>query len=541
MNRRSSNSFRRIAPVAASIFASVSIASGDIIDGRLDVVAHVGQATPAGETTFVNITDSSHGRSLNEQGRVVFTANLDDGVSSGLYAWENGVTTELVRSGDPAPVAGTFLALHLGRLQQNDVGGILFWAFLDGTPRGDDDNAGIYWYQDGEIKEIVRKGDALPIDSNAEWNGFTPDSPAINNQGHVLLALQFNDSQESDAGLFLWDGNGLTKVVRNGDPVPADSTIGNTVFSQLGFGKRLQLNDSGEIAFTANNRAVYRGMPDALSEVAVPTSNVEGLQLNNDGLLVFTAALGLFSQTAVGEEVQTLYERTDPAIEEGDTFSSFQEVKLTQSGLMAFQAGLTTDGGFRSGLFRTDGVELTQIFRAAAISELGGLPAGTATSYTEFTMNETGLVSIEANLLGNGNNGLIISDGETSALLFEGPNGIPNGRPRFVDNSNFNAVGQLFFEATVHTVPDFGRATAFLLYTPETGNADAPELMITKSENTIELTWPSDHTGFDIESRSTLADDTDWAAESPAITEEDGFFKAEFPIGSEANFFRLTQ
>lgn len=445
-------------------------------EGGIETVVRVGQPTPDGNSTFFNITIPnalSQSRSLNDQGRVVFTALLDSGAATGLFAWQDGELTQLVRSGDPAPVVGTFANLHVSTVWQNNTGGILFLARLAGTPGGDGDNQGVYWYDGGEVKEVVRTGLPLPVESGAAWNGLG-NGAAISDNGTVVLSLSFNDSQEGDNGIFRWDGNALTKVVRNGDPLPANSTITANVTAFSGNFQDLQLNNAGEIAFSntrpADRRRIYRTTPDGLTEVAgAPGVDFRNPRLNNDGFLAFGSIQGLFTQASSDAEVQTVVSSGNPTPHEGDTFSSFVssatgDLVLAPSGIMAFRAGVNSDAGLRICVFLTAGETITQIIRGAVLSELGGLgpedPRGVRSGEV-IAVNSAGFVAFE-----DSSGAIFVSDGTTTTRVGAGP--IPGGSmgsPNMVRHSPFNKRGQLLFQATVSTSIPANRP-ALLLYTP---------------------------------------------------------------------------
>ncbi|MBT8447601.1 MAG: hypothetical protein HKO62_01915 [Gammaproteobacteria bacterium] len=430
--------------------------------GTFDIVVHADQQLPAEATTIVNpllVNDPT--RALNEAGRVVFGATLSTGATA-LFSWQDGQLEELLRTPAPAPANGNFANVQLG-IVQNDSGGVAFEAALTGTSGGTADDVGVFWIENGPVQEIVREGQLLPGTSGG-WNGLGLGSPKVNDAGEVLLGLKFNDTIEADVGFFLWDGTTLSKVVRNGDPVPPNSTIFNTVYSAQGFGTFWDFNDQGELAFVANGNTVYRGLPGALTEAA-RSFGVEGFDLNDSGLLAFSDFFGLYTNAAGSTDVVTVAARNDPAVTAGDTFFSFEELKVASNGDIAFKAQVAVDsGGNRAALFLATGGGIIEIFRTPLFADV---PAGGITTFDDFTVNALGQVIFEVNLKGLGNRGIVISDGSTLQLIAEGPVLTDFGGPRFVPGVVANDLGQVLIESTGHPIPNVaGGKNALLLYTP---------------------------------------------------------------------------
>lgn len=436
-------------------------------DGRFDIVAYAGQQISENLSLGGGLTVSNNIRSINDDGRVVFPSSIVTPESSdggAIFAWEEGQIQELVRSGEAAPSNGTFDFL-LDPIQ-NNTGAVLFQSSLEGTTGGDADNFGVFWLKGDENKEVVRKGQALPVTSSATWNGIGR-SPIINDSDHVLLGLGFDDSQESDIGIFLWDGTALTKVVRNGDPLPENSTLPpqNTVFSALGFAFNIDFNNQGEVTFDAMDDTIYRGQPGSIVEVTKLQTSTNNLFLNDSGLLAFSDALGVYTNSSDSEEVVTIADRNTPAFQEGDSFASFTEIRLASNGAIAFKAGLNSDAGFRIGLYLYKNGEITEIFRAIAQSEFGTLGEKDPSTFTEFSVTETGQVVYEASLR-NGNNAIFISDGTTTTRIAEGPTLEPFGRARLPQGQRISSTGQILMESPIHPVDGLVRADSLVVYSP---------------------------------------------------------------------------
>lgn len=397
---------------------------------------------------------------------------------------EMGQLEELVRTGSAAPGNGTFNFLH--DPIQNNTGAVLFESSLDGTTGGEADDRGVFWIKDNVVKEVVRKGQVLPVTSAAPSNGFGR-GVFINDSDQVLLALNFDDSQETDIGLFLWDGTALTKVVRNGDPLPENSSLpaNNTVFSALGFANNIDFNNQGEVTFDAMDDTIYRGLPGEIIEVTKLQTRTGNLFLNDNGLLAFVDALGVYTNATGSTEVVTIADRDTPAFQEGDSFSSFTEIRLAQSGAIAFKAGLNSDAGFRVGLYLAKDGEIIEIFRAIAQSEFGTLGEKDPSTFTEFSITETGQVVYEATLR-NGNSAIFISDGTTTTRIAQGPILENFGRPRLPLGKNVTPSGKVLLESPAHPIDGLGRNDSLVVYSPpppssqiQTVSVDSGDIVMT--------------------------------------------------------------
>jgi len=474
------------------------------------------------------LTISGTTRTINDNGRVVFPSSIITPESSdgfAIFAWETGPPQELVRSGSAAPANGIFNILT--DPIQNNAGAVLFEASLEGTTGGEADDRGVFWIKEGEIKEIVREGQTLPVTSSAAWNGFGRGA-LINDSDNVMLALSFDDSQESDIGFFLWDGESLTKVVRNGDPLPENSTLPpqNTVFSALGFANHFDFNNQGELTFDAMDDTIYRGLPGAIVEVTKLQTSTGNLFLNHNGLLAFVDALGVYTHASGASEVVTIANRDTPAFQEGDSFASFTELRLAESGAIAFKAGLNSDAGFRVGLYLAKDGEIVEIFRAIAQSEFGSLGPKDPSTFGAFSILETGQVAYEATLR-NGNNAIFVSDGNTTTRIAEGPILEPFGRPRFPQGQNVTPSGKILLESPSHPIV----GDSLIVYSPpppssqiQTITGDGIEIVMTirsaegsiyqlqRRDNETPFNWnnvggPLAGTGSTIEIRQPITED----------------------------------
>jgi hypothetical protein len=130
-----------------------------INDGNgLISIAREGQATPEGDGVFGDFFNLF----LDNRGRATFRSEITGPVGGvGFYRVEDGVTTTLVRSGQPAPDGDGAFGVLSNKPAFNRAGHVLFFASLNGTAAGAADAWGLFITDGIEIVEIVRKGDTM--------------------------------------------------------------------------------------------------------------------------------------------------------------------------------------------------------------------------------------------------------------------------------------------------------------------------------------------------------------------------------------------
>lgn len=201
-----------------------------------------------------------------------------------------------------------------------------------------------------QIATLVLTGEAAP-DGNGTFSEFSV--PTLNANGKVAFGAGFTGtaSPSTDArGIYIADINSVTQLVRAGETVPD----GNGVFKFFTYDfstiERVALNDSGEVAFTANLTGTSGGTSDNI---------------------------GLFGASAVGG-VKEFVRLSDPAPDGNGIFASpdpigyaFSHPGLDSLGRASFDATFTgTSGGLYvddSGAFRSNGTTVTRLMRAGQV------------------------------------------------------------------------------------------------------------------------------------------------------------------------------
>ncbi|MCB1100076.1 MAG: hypothetical protein KDN22_31215 [Verrucomicrobiae bacterium] len=223
--------------ISANVIGMPPLGDGQglfVADGMkpLVTILREGQDAPDGNGRF-----AAFGRpSINDSGQVFFFADLDGtrgGVSDdvGIFRGDgSGPVTQIARRGQPLPDGGgTFLFPDVrsssAGVLNNGAGQVVFLASLSGTPLGDDDDAGIYFFDEaaGLIK-IAREGDALLGSTIAELGLKRVQSnlrhaTALNDAGQVAYRFVLADGNE---GIAIWTPPGY----ESGEPREVEITVG---------------------------------------------------------------------------------------------------------------------------------------------------------------------------------------------------------------------------------------------------------------------------------------------------------------------------
>ncbi len=195
--------------------------------GALNLVARKGDAAPgASSGVNYNVTLATQ---INDAGQIAFVSSLvgQDVVSTNdfaLFAGEQNSVKLIAREGSPAPgtepgvvfanfdfsSSGTALA---NSYELNDVGGIVFRAFLGGPGVDGSNNEGIWMTRpDGSLEMILRKGDLFDVnddpmveDLNTISSVFFTDGDrgersSLNSNGEVTFSLFFEGGEQ---GIFV--------------------------------------------------------------------------------------------------------------------------------------------------------------------------------------------------------------------------------------------------------------------------------------------------------------------------------------------------
>ena len=179
---------------------------------------------PPGEQFFKWRLEHTRGLALNNAGMVAWWSRLEGDVykDSGIWAYQDGVVREVVREGSQVPgwpVGEVFNVLDSPQL--NDTGQLLFGA-QSGPEVSPRRNTSVWLREpDGMLKMIARRGDMLDVDS-----GSGVDLRTIERVGIASGESAFNNRGDVLLVVTFTDGNqGLFVVSTVPEPVAASSLI----------------------------------------------------------------------------------------------------------------------------------------------------------------------------------------------------------------------------------------------------------------------------------------------------------------------------
>lgn len=165
-----------------------------------ETIARKGQTTPDGLRT---ITEFDRDVRINEQGHVGFSAFFDGSRSqTGLFINDGTQTRYLLGVGDTSP-DGNGIVAYTGLPAMNDRGEVAFFATLDSTDGGlDDQHALFFANRRQEIITIARGGDPFLGSAIADLRLLTSNIyNNLNNSGQVAFKFTLADGRE---GIAVW-------------------------------------------------------------------------------------------------------------------------------------------------------------------------------------------------------------------------------------------------------------------------------------------------------------------------------------------------
>jgi IPT/TIG domain-containing protein len=189
--------------------------------------------------------------------------------------------SKVAETGDRAaglPSGISYSAIELPMVDGS--GTFLFDAQLDGGSQpAEIHDSGVFLGKRGALQLVARAGDVAPGTGGAAWSDLLAIGQILRAGGRVAFPGEIAGADTAhDGGLWAGTVGALQLVAREGDPAPGTTVVfagGNRYFQdQL----HLAMNDSGAVAFraklagtgvtTANDQALFAGMPGALSLVA---------------------------------------------------------------------------------------------------------------------------------------------------------------------------------------------------------------------------------------------------------------------------------
>lgn len=214
-------------------------------------VAAPGDPSPLGGT-FATVSPGS----LNNNGKVVFTASTDSGGdNTSIFMWDNGVVTKVAALGDSAPGGGTFSFLGgniLGFVDGtfipvnplpaiNDVDQVAFHASVTGGIT----QQGIIIRTGGVNRWAVKAGDSTPIGGTY----LDMAAPSINNVGQIAFFADYHPTPTTiNSGWFAGARGNWRKVIVFFDPVDGGQCLGLALSNN----PMQTIDDDGNVIFWTN-------------------------------------------------------------------------------------------------------------------------------------------------------------------------------------------------------------------------------------------------------------------------------------------------
>ena len=213
----------------------------------LTEAVHEGDASPDGNGLFGEVSVANV--KINDTGSFVFNASLTGTIGGedddrAIFLCDGVNTTTIVRDGDPAPDGnGVFADVFLRELSSS--GQIMFDARLADANGAVALGKGIYRYDDGSITALVRPGDTLPGSGETVVNAGIV---AANDQGQVLFSAEFSD--EYYGLFFFDESLGIIKVVGDNDAFLDSNIVDwNYAWATLGSDEHSGFNNLGQFSY----------------------------------------------------------------------------------------------------------------------------------------------------------------------------------------------------------------------------------------------------------------------------------------------------
>lgn len=328
---------------------------------------------PGGVFNSIGTLNQNISGTAGRNGQFAFRGSFRDDSSiysqRGIWRWEDGQTSLVVREGDTLP--GTNFEvdrLRSSDLQTNSSGALAFEANLTNT------SAQLVVGAPDALGVVARPGTPAPgMPSDTLFGAAVGWGGDLNDEGNVLIRNRVqgpNVDPTNNEGIWLGNAQDLTLIARTGDQVPGEpsgTTWGRLVIGQRA--ERLALGNGDNIAFAAN--------------VIDPQGD------ERDGLWAGTPG----NIGAIAEAGQQA-----PGLPTGIEFASFNEIEINARGQMAFGASLDgVDFGSSNSLWAADTNGLLEL----VVQE--GAPFEVAPGdIREVLSVSTSILGREATILGDG-------------------------------------------------------------------------------------------------------------------------------------------
>jgi len=395
-------------------------------------VMQTGDEVPGFPGSRVNFVHSPP--ALNNSGLLAFSSVFFEANAvrhSMIFIFDGTSLQRIVAGNDPAPGGGGASPVNLTLKGFNDSGDVAFTAPLSGSgqtilyivPAG------------GAPVRVVGLGDTAPATSGGTFSSLTP--LGFNNLGEELFRSNIAGGS-GGSGLFIGDITGVRKVVANGDANPFGGVF-TSVFTGL-------LNNAGQVAFPANgalwidtpatgiSRVVKSGdaAPAPVGGTFVPT---QLLAFDDAGDIAFLSNVsgspltsrGLF-RFRPGNPVEVVaYINQAAAGAPGESFINFTAISINNTGVISFRATLV-GGPISNGIFQQTGSNPpVNIALDGQATTLGGGGAYSVVNALTQTLND-GSVYFQSDVVGGtADYAEVLISGAVTTVLMNTADTLPAG------------------------------------------------------------------------------------------------------------------
>jgi hypothetical protein len=248
-----------------------------------------GDPAPGGGT----MTPLAH--ATNDHGAIAYLARVSDSpATQGIFRTDGTGTVAIARDDIGAPTGGSFTFLFEPII--NNRGQVAFGAELSGGAA----DYGIFRGDGGSLVPVFVANQIAPGGGTFTDFGI----PVLNAPGQIAALGLLTDSASS-IGLFLGDGTSAVAIALEGQSAPKGGNYG----SRIPFPGAFRLNDRGEVAFHArlvggtSTEGIFRGDGERTTTVALAGSIAPGtngtfaqfhdIKLRNSGRVAFIATLAV--------------------------------------------------------------------------------------------------------------------------------------------------------------------------------------------------------------------------------------------------------
>jgi hypothetical protein len=334
----------------------------------LKEVARLGDAAPGG-SAYVDLFEPYD---LNDKSEALFAANVGSG-GQAVITGAKGATTQLARSGEPAPGGGTFgFGVEPG-LRVNGAGMAAFAYYLEPFTFPVGMNAGVYRSGPAGTRAVVVPGQTASP-TGGVFLGAAEDT-SINDAGAVafsgIVASANGVSDGVGIGTFVAPLDGpVQRLVVPGDPAPGGGTFDYAAMPSI--------NAAGDVAFTGH----FAGTPclaNAPQDIVIGCFRDLFLRKAASGQVARLTGLGA---TAPG----------------GGTFLDVLHPLAGDNGDVLFQGVVDTGVGIFLGVFLAHGGHVEVIAREGTAMPGGGRFLSGGFQPGNADLNDRGDVAFSATL-----------------------------------------------------------------------------------------------------------------------------------------------